>query len=245
MQKPASPEPPFSPSPSSPSPPSSPPFHGFSDDTIFPQQLVLVTEGEGDEEQLVDVFKKHKVGRPSQGWEKDKYINKENISESSRRPPSESVISTSKASSSKTFPAVESATSSRPKPYLLEKLEPSIRFAKLSKTRTALSVFLFHLEIEKLDPPKAAQETLNNVKEIWVYHFGTRVINGFDDNLKEEAKKMIISDDNGRRKLISLWKSWKELERISRRPDRAMKNSFKKRQEEFVSNVLQGMTLLS
>ena len=202
MQKPASPEPPFSPSPSSPSPPSSPPFHGFSDDTIFPQQLVLVTEGEGDEEQLVDVFKKHKVGRPSQGWEKDKYINKENISESSRRPPSESVISTSKASSSKTFPAVVSGTSSRPKPYLLEKLESSIGFAKLPKTMTALSVFLFHLEIEKLDPAKAApaQETLNKVKEVWVHHFGTRVINGFDDNLKEEAKKMIISVDNGRRK---------------------------------------------
>ena len=173
------------------------------------------------------------------------YINKENISESFSRPPSESVISTSKVSSSKNFPAVESATSSRPKPYLLEKLESSIGFAKLPKTMTALSVFLFHLEIENLDPAKAAQETLNKVKEVWVHHFGTRVINGFDDNLKEEAKKMIISDDNGRRKLISLWKSWKELERISRRPDRAMKNSFKKRQEEFVSYVLKGMTLLS
>ena len=229
------------PSPPSCSPPSSPPFHGFGDETTFPQQLVIVTEGEGDEEQVVEVSKKYKTGRHSQRWEKDDFITRDNITETPRRPPSQSDFRASlptKASSSKTLPPVVSGTSSRPKPYLLEKLESSFGFAKLPKTRRVLSVFLFYLEVEKLDLGRAAQETLHKVKEVWLHHFGMRVISGYDSDIKEETKKMIISDDNGRRKIISIWKTWKDLEKTSRRTDRAKKDSFIRKQEDFVVNVL-------
>ena len=38
-------------------PPSSPDFHGFGPETSFPQRLVLDTKGEGDEEQVVKVYR--------------------------------------------------------------------------------------------------------------------------------------------------------------------------------------------
>ena len=39
---------------------------------------------------------------------------------------------------------------------------------------------------------------------------------GYDNELQAETKKMIIADKNYRKTIISIWKSWKELERISR-----------------------------
>ena len=40
-------------------PPSSPDFHGFGPETVIPGELVLETEGEGEDEQVVKVFRKH------------------------------------------------------------------------------------------------------------------------------------------------------------------------------------------
>ena len=45
---------------------------------------------------------------------------------------------------------------------------------------------------------------------------------------------MIITDGNAEGNIISAWKSWKEMEKISRRPDRASKDSFKKKEVNFV-----------
>ena len=56
------------------SPPRSPVFHGFGPETTFPERIVLDTDGEGDEEHLVRVYRVKKMGRPSIGWEKDKTI---------------------------------------------------------------------------------------------------------------------------------------------------------------------------
>ena len=65
-----------------------------------------------------------------------------------------------------------------------------------------------------------------------------RVISGYDSDMKEETRKMIISDDNGRRKIVSIRKTWKDLEKTSRTPDGAMKDSFIRKQEDFLVNVL-------
>ena len=44
-----------------------------------------------------------------------------------------------------------------------------------------------------------------------------------EDKAVQEDKKIIINDQHLREKVISLWKEWKELERTSRREDRAQK----------------------
>ena len=221
------------------SPPSSPGFHGFGPDTFFPRQLVLETKGEGDEEEVVNVYRRMKTGRPGDGWEKDMSITRDNILDNSRRPPPTPVSNiSSPTTTSKTLPVKARGSLSRPQPYLLDKLETSFGFAKLPKTGSVLSVFLSHLELEQMTPETAAQETFIKVKEVWKHHFGMRVIMGYDSDLQQETLKMITSDGNAKRKIISAWKSWKEMEKISRRPDRASKDSFKKKEVNFVNNVL-------
>ena len=142
----------------SPQTPSSPGFHGFGDDTIFPGRLVLVTDGQGDEEHVVKVVRRQQTGRPCGGWEKDKTVNIDNILDVTRRPPPNplpshcsSSSSNSTSSPSRILPAKVSGSHSRPKPYLLDKLETSFSFAKLPKTKSVLSFFLSMLELEEVD----------------------------------------------------------------------------------------------
>ena len=65
-----------------------------------------------------------------------------------------------------------------------------------------------------------------------------RVIDGYDTDMQESTKIMIIKDIHANTKIISLWKQWKDLERISRRPERANKASFQAKQEQFQMEVL-------
>ena len=76
------------------------------------------------------------------------------------------------------------------------------------------------------------------MKEVWRYHFGARVIDGYDLDLQESTSVMIIKDVHAKGKIKSTWKQWLELERTSRRPDRASKASFLAKQESFVNEVL-------
>ena len=202
------------------------------------------TEGEGDEEQLVRVYKVKKMGRPSIGWEKDTTVSEENILAHPRRlnvQGEESlpeICSSTPSLSSKAAPKKIPGTSSRKKHFLLENTDSTIKIAKLPKSRTVLSNFLLQLEDKDLDKVGAAQETLKNVKEVWKHNFGMRVILGFDSDLQEKTKKMIIEDQYACTKIISIWKQLMELERTSRRPDRATKASFLKKVENIESEVL-------
>ena len=64
------------------------------------------------------------------------------------------------------------------------------------------------------------------------------MISGHDTAMQEDTRKMVITDIKIKEKILAIWKDWKELERISRRPDRASKTSFQKRQERFLVEVL-------
>ena len=228
-------------------PPSSPDFHGFGPETSFPQRLVLDTKGEGDEEQVVKVYRMKKTGRPSAGWEKDPRINEKNIVPNTRRLKAQEDASTLRSeisspatpTSSKATPKRPPGTSSRPKYFLLDKVDSTFKMSKLPKSKTVLSNFLFNLDEEKLDKISASKKTLDQVKEIWKHHFGERVILGFDSNLQENTKRMIIEDKDARNKILSIWKQWMDLERTSRRPDRATKSSFLKKVENFETEVLE------
>ena len=230
------------------SPPSrslSPDFHGFGPQTHFPQQLILDTEGQGEDEILVKVSRKKKSGRPSAGWGKDNAITEDNIIVEPRLKkhqdqPSVALkmdISSLSSLSSKALPKESTGSSSRPKVFLLGKLDPTFKKSKLPKGRAVLSHFLYQLEEQNL-VKDAAEETLNQVKDIWKHHFGMRVVFGYDSDLQEDTKKMIIEDIQAKYKITSIWKQWMELERTSRRPDRASKPSFRMKLESFEAEVL-------
>ena len=119
--------------------------------------------------------------------------------------------------SSKALPKTMQGSKARPKPYLLDHLDTVLSVVMLPKNKAVLSSFLFKLG-EKKDPDTAAQETLNDVKEVWKYHFA-RVIDGYDPDLRESTSVMIIKDVHAKGKIKSTWKQWLELERTSRRPD--------------------------
>ena len=124
----------------------------------------------------------------------------------------------------------------RPKVYLVDKLEPSLGFAKLPKSKAVLSVFLFHLQGS--DTTSAGNSTLSILKEVWKHHFGPRVVLGYDIGMEEATKKIISDDKYILEKIINLWKNWRDMERTSKRKDRATKPSFLKQQDNFLTNVL-------
>ena len=136
-------------------------------------------------------------------------------------------------------PAPKQGTSSRPKVYLLEKLESSLSFARLPKAKSVLSRFLDALHT-KNDPNLCAKEAACEVKRVWEHHFSTKVIFGRDnvDDEEDSKRKMIIHDQNIKDKILKIWKEWKDLERTSKRSDRASTQKFKEKEAKFVSDVL-------
>ena len=159
-------------------------------------------------------------------------------------PPSLPELPTRPSTSSSTTPKSKSkampsaGTQSRPKVYLLEKLDDSLGFAKLPKAKAVLRVFLHQLGNTNGGEQAAAGETVLKVKEVWQHHFGSRVIMGFDTAMQEETKKMVAEDRNIVRNVLKIWKEWKELERTSRREDRCHTPGFKKKEEKFEKEVL-------
>ena len=71
--------------PSMPSPPY-PDFHGFVSETAIPAQLIIQTEGDGNDEIVIRVVRKKVTGRP-RGCKTENELRTLNILESSRTPP--------------------------------------------------------------------------------------------------------------------------------------------------------------
>ena len=237
------------------SPPSSPPSFGFGPETVIPDRIVIETAGEDDNEEVVNVFRKKRTGRP-RGQKSSSKLGLCDILDSTTRsgislPVQGELSSSSRSDSAPAVPSSKSAsrstphkfsstpgTSSRPKLFLLDKPVSSLGFVKLPKNREILRVFLSQLQIPNSSPDQAAAETACKVKEVWVHHFGPRMILGFDKDLNEETKKMIVDDRYIKAKIIGVWKQWKELARIDKREDRANKVGFLNKKEKFVNEVL-------
>ena len=163
-------------------------------------------------------------------------------------PPTSPAPSSATTSSGAKPKLLGTGTSTRPKVYLIDSLETSFGFAKLPKSKAVLGVFLHHLQDS--DPPtplssppgtqsdRAAGMTTDQLKAVWKRHFGIRVIHGYDTEMKEASEKIISDDKYIKTKILNLWKDWKLLSRTSRRQDRAVKPAFKKKEEDFMNDVL-------
>ena len=227
--------------------PPSPDFHGFGPQTYFPARLIIETEGVDDEEAVVRVSRQRGRGRPRREDPKPQEVNPSNIlceprrerqSSSSSTCPVKTPLPSSASPARAPTPSSSSGsgTRTRQREYLLDNPMSTFSFAKLPKASAVLSVFLHHLSGS--DPQGAAMETVVLLKEVWLYHFGMKLILGFDSITKQHNKKIISDDKYIQTLILDLWKEWMALKKTSLRPDRASKPSFKRKEEDFVNMVL-------
>ena len=120
-------------------------------------------------------------------------------------------------------------------------------FSKLPKTQALLCVFFHHLLQEPAlkcnsnsltlattaSITSAALKTVALLKDVWQHHFGLLLVHGkrHRKDIVDRESSMIISDRKIVAKLESLFKVWRELERMSRRSDR--QHLYMKRADEF------------
>ena len=229
-------------------------FHGFGSDVVLPRRLVLEVAGEGEDEYLVSVSREQVTRKRGRGkgvrGSLDTCgggaIRTENIINERRRNSAvlENALSSPSTSlapentpTTSSLPSSVTGTSTRQKMYMLDKVDTRFKFSKLPKAKTVLNIFLLQLN-NSSDTFTAAKETITQLKEVWAYHFGRRIIQGYDQDMQENSKKMISEDFNIRRKILNLWEQWKEMERTSRRKDRCATPSFLERQVKFDQEVL-------
>ena len=173
------------------SPPSSPDFLGFGSETVLPRRLVLETSGDGENEYLVNVYRERKTGRPKGSMSGAWYLSgggalsTGNITNEKRRISTQgksldiSTLSNPSPATSSLIPSRSSATgagtSIRQKLYMLDKIDPKLKFSKLPKASAVLKNFLSNLK-ESSDTHTASQSTISELKQVWVHHFDSKVI---------------------------------------------------------------------
>ena len=83
----------------------------------------------------------------------------------------------------------------------------------------------------------AAEKTVPNILSVWKHHFGIRLIFGqeYEGGSEDKSKSMINKDDTIVNKIVKLFEEWKEVEHLSRRPDR--QGQFNRKAAEFESKL--------
>ena len=112
--------------------------------------------------------------------------------------------------------------------------------SKLPKSGSVLCRLLFLLETHSLsDATKMVRE---EVKVVWNHHFGPKFI--FGKEFGKEAEfftdgklKIIKMDRHIDEKLNGIYKQWRNMERDSRRPERALRPSFLEKQKMFIFDL--------
>ena len=204
------------------SPPSSP-FHGFGPQDKIEGKLVIETELVDGEEVFKSICREKRRGRPKGNQIDESLIVVENrmkkapITPTADPPPwrtSEPLTSIQKSSLG--------GTGSRPLLFLLGQTPESFRYAKIPTTGAVLGRFLNNLD--NSIPKEAAGETRQELKDVWLHHFGPRLIEGREfgiEEMEDKSKKMIKTDRHIEDKIKDVWKDWVKLEHESRRPERS------------------------
>ena len=109
--------------------------------------------------------------------------------------------------------------------YLLGSSVDKFPMSKLPKHNVILRRFLAILRETQKSTKKAeqaaffkeaARQTASEIKLVWKYHFGLRMICGketVEDIIVDEAMKLIIMNNTIESRVLSLFKKWKELEK--------------------------------
>ena len=211
------------------------PFTGFGPETVIPGKLEIVEDGED-----IYVVRKKRKGRP-RGLP---YIAQGSVSPLAiiDTPRRDSVLSVPPLKASHPSPSLvtpsprpfTSGTSRKPNIYLLD--EPpmlSLGMRKLPKNGAVMRVF-FNFLLDDDDRKKhsnsstvatkasitsAAKATLNDIKQVWLHHFCSKVINGQDYEGSEVKPEniMIIRDVAITDKICKIFHKWKCVEQLSRR----------------------------
>ena len=121
-----------------------------------------------------------------------------------------------------------SSTSTRTSFYLVGKPPLAFAFSKLPKTDAVLGRLLLHLEDKGMRD--AIQAVVEELKAVWLHHFGPQLILGRGvgeaDNKEQDALKIVIKDHRISETLANLFKRWRNMEQDSRCPDRSSRPTF-------------------
>ena len=141
---------------------------------------------------------------------------------------------TSEPAPSTTPQSKPGGSSSRPVLFMLGQAPVSFRFAKIPTTGAVLGRFLNNLENSGIK--ETARDTRQELKDVWLHHFGPRLVEGREfgiEDVEDKSKKMIKSDRHIDDKIQNVWKEWVKLEKESRKPARASSAFFIGKQDKF------------
>ena len=221
------------------SPPGSP-FHGFGVEEELPGRLLIKTVEVDGEEVFEEITREKRRGRPK-GVSKLPEISPPINKKRSRAESDPADIPAWRTSSpTPTTPrSATGGTGSRPSFYLLGQAPTSLKMAKVPIQGAVLGRFLTHLEVSSIK--EAAAVTRTEVKKVWLYHFGSRLVEGREIGLEEEgqeSKKIVRTDRHIDDLIKSLHRDWVKLEKESRRSARANKDNFKNKEAGFMKSML-------
>ena len=83
---------------------------------------------------------------------------------------------------------------------------------------------------------EAARDTRQKLKDVWLHHFGPRLVEGREfgiEDVEDKSKKMIKSDRHIDDKIQNVWKEWVKLEKESRKTGKASSAFFLGKQDKF------------
>ena len=125
-------------------------------------------------------------------------------------------------------------SSSRPLMYLLGQLPVSFKYAKIPTSEVVLGRYVHHLESRV--PKEAADETRKELKDVWLHHFGPRLVEGREfgiEDVPDKSKMIVKTDRHIDDKIRDIWKDWVKLEKESRKPARASSAFFMDKEDRF------------
>ena len=118
--------------------------------------------------------------------------------------------------------------------YLLKHTLEKLGNSKLPKNISVLRKFLYELD-NSGKVKHAAQKTTENIRAVWTFHFGSKLIMGKVG--EDEPKKLVVTTQKIESKALELYNEWKGLENSSKRKDRCEKESFQMKERKFLDKL--------
>ena len=133
-------------------------------------------------------------------------------------------------------PNLHGSTSSRPSYYLVGRTPTSLTYSKLPKTGLVLGRFL-ELQTHH-SKAQAARLVTKELSNVWLHHFGPRLILGKNYEKKQDDHGILIHDDYYiAKKITNLAEQWMRLEQDSRRSDRSAGIIFQQKEKQMLMDL--------